>query len=110
MRCNAIFCGQPELGGLLMDASPCKLTVDVRGLHVSGETPLSVEFSTIRSVRMFRHKCLCRMIEIVHDGGTLFVAPIRGLFFWGKFAWVNFFKTGELFRLLSFEVRRVHSQ
>ena len=107
--CDAIFCTHLEFGGFLMDASPGELTIDGSGLHLSGDTAVSVEFSTIRSVRMFRHKCLCRMIEIIHDGGTLFVAPIRGIFFWGKLAWINFFKAGELFQRLSGEVCRVHT-
>ena len=109
MQCRAIFCATPEFGGLWTNADPGELTVDAHGLHMTGEMSLSVDFTAIRCVRMFRHCGLCRMIEVIHDEGTLFVAPIRGLFFCGCFAWVNFFKTGELFRLLSTEVPRVHA-
>ena len=99
MQCKAIYSDQPELGGLMMDVSPGVLTLNGEKLVLEGERPVTVALAEIRSLRMFRHLCLCRMIEIVHDRGTLFVAPICGIFF-GVFAWVNFFGDSDLHILL----------
>ena len=56
----------------------------------------SISINTIRSVGMFRLHGLSRVIRLDHDAGSTFLAVTRLMI--GQFAFVNFFKTGALFR------------
>jgi hypothetical protein len=55
-----------------------------------------VSINTIRSVSMFRLHGLSRVIRVDHDAGSTFLAVTRLMI--GQFAFVNFFKTGALFK------------
>ena len=64
-------------------------------LEIVGSNPISIPFSNMQTVEMFRLHGLGRMIKLVHTKGTLFLAVVR-LNLFGYFAINNFFKTGQL--------------
>jgi hypothetical protein len=64
-------------------------------LEITGKNPISIPFSSIKSVEMFRLHGLGRMIKLVHATGTLFLAVVRINLF-GYFVIINFFKAGKL--------------
>jgi hypothetical protein len=70
-----------------------------KGLIVEGPTPLSIDFSSMTSVEMFRLHNTGRMLKIVSASGTLFLSVVRFNLF-GYFAMINFFRTGTLFEML----------
>lgn len=68
-------------------------------LIVESSRQIAIRFSEMKSVEMFRHYGMARMIKIVHLNNTLFLTVVR-FNFYGYFASVNFLKTGELYNLL----------
>jgi len=73
--------------------------------EIRGPLPLSIEFSSIKSVEMFRLHNLGRMIKIDFSSGILFLSVVRFNFF-GYFAVINFLKTGALFEILKSAAER----
>ncbi|WP_109486607.1 hypothetical protein [Occallatibacter savannae] len=68
-------------------------------LRVEGLTSLEISFRDVSRVKMFRLHGLGRVIEIDHRQGRLFLSVVRVMI--GQFAFINFFKTGALFKQLS---------
>ena len=84
--------------GLKTRALKGRAWLDDSGLHVEGPTNLSIPRSEVRQVEMFRLHGLGRVIQVDHTNGRLFVSVVRLMI--GQFAFINFFKTGDLFKKL----------
>jgi hypothetical protein len=52
----------------------------------------------ITSTRLFRLHGLGRVVQIDHSAGRLYIAVVRAMI--GQFAFINFFRTGDLFERL----------
>ena len=79
--------------------------LDDDSLVVKNDSDIVVPFKDMESVSMFRLHGTCRMLRIIHSGGTLFLTVVR-FDLWGYFAVVIFFKTGERLRRLESVVGR----
>ena len=73
--------------------------LDNSGLHLEGPMSLDIPFRDVNRVKMFRLHGLGRVIEIDHRQGRLFLSVVRLMI--GQFAFIDFFKTGALFKQLS---------
>ncbi len=71
---------------------------DESGLHVRGPESIDLSFGDIHEVTLFRLHGLGRVVKIDHASGRLFVSVVRLMI--GQFAFINFFKTGEVYERL----------
>jgi hypothetical protein len=69
-------------------------------LTITGPSPVEVLVRELRGAELFRLHGLGRFIRISHERGTVYVSVVRFVLFAGYFAWINFFRTGELARRL----------
>jgi hypothetical protein len=77
------------------------LRVEDGSINVKGKKEeFAIPLEEVQSVEMIRLHGLGRMVRIVHGQNTLFVSVVRFCIA-GRFAVVNFFKTGALARHLS---------
>jgi hypothetical protein len=73
--------------------------IDAAGLHVEGSENFAIPGSQLATVELFRLYGLGRVIRVEHSQGRLFLSVIRLMI--GQFAFINFFKTGALYRELA---------
>lgn len=99
MRYKIIYHAGRELS-IKTKVSSGTLTLHNDAASISGSTELTIPFSEVTSVEMFRLHGLGRMIKMVCKERTIFLTVVRINLF-GYFAIINFFKTGELFKSLS---------
>jgi hypothetical protein len=73
-------------------------------LQIVGDENIHIQFADLEAVELFRLHGSGRMIKITHRDGTIFLSVIRfrliRLPIIGQFATVNYFRTGELLKLL----------
>jgi hypothetical protein len=72
--------------------------LDAEGLHIDGPQAISISKVDLVSVELFRLHGLGRVIRVNHRHGRLFVSVVRAMI--GQFAFINFFRTGELHKQL----------
>lgn len=72
--------------------------LDDTGLHVSGPSEVIVLSEDLLAAELIRLHGLGRVIRVEHRQGQLFLSVVR--FMIGQFAFINFFKTGELHKEL----------
>jgi hypothetical protein len=95
-----IFFHQGEELGLKTRVSRGEAWIDASGLNIKGPNETTVlRKDEITKVELFRLHGLGRVIRIDHSSGTVYLAVVR--FMIGQFASVNFFKTGDLHRMLA---------
>jgi hypothetical protein len=85
--------------GLKTGVSKGRAWLDDAGLNVEGPSGVTIPIDDFRSVSMFRLHGLGRVIQIDHVNGRLYVSVVRLMI--GQFAFINYFKTGHLFKDLS---------
>jgi hypothetical protein len=68
-------------------------------LQVEGPESFNIPVCELQQVKLFRLHDLGRVIEIEHLHGRLFLSVTRLMI--GQFAFINFFKTGKLYKELS---------
>jgi hypothetical protein len=85
--------------GLKTKALKGRAWLDDSGLHVEGPTSVEIPLRDIKQVKMFRLHGLGRVIQVDYVDGRLFLSVVRLMI--GQFAFINFFKTGALFKQLS---------
>jgi len=73
--------------------------LDDSGLHIEGSDNFNIPVHAVQQVKLFRLHGLGRVIQIDHHGGRLFLSVVRLMI--GQFAFINFFKTGRLYKDLS---------
>src|SRR5260370_39791599 len=72
--------------------------VDDTGLHVKGPDEFTIPCSQLAGAELFRLHGLGRAIRVEHTQGRLFLAVV--LLMIGQFVFINFFKTGALYKEL----------
>jgi hypothetical protein len=80
--------------------------LDEIGLHVDGQDSLQIPLSELQQVKLFRLHGLGRVIQLEHLHGRLFLSVTRLMI--GQFAFINFFKTGRLYKELLTSANRGH--
>jgi hypothetical protein len=105
MRYKIVYYTGPELTVKTRMISGI-LALDSDSLHISGKTNLTVLFSSISGVNLFRLNGLGRMIKIIHRDGTLFLTVVR-LNIAGFFVIINFLKAGELCELIKKRIAQI---
>ena len=82
------------------------LTVQDDAVSISGSSALTIPFSEVTAVEMFRLHGLGRMIKLACPRRTVFLTVFR-LNLFGYFAVINYFRAGELYENLRRKVRKV---
>lgn len=82
------------------------LTLQDDAICISSASPLTIPFSDVISVEMFRLHGLGRMLKLACKDRTVFLTVVRFNLF-GYFVIINFFKAGELCEILKQRVRTV---
>jgi hypothetical protein len=82
------------------------LTFQDESVCFSGASALTIPFSAVTGVEMFRLHGLGRMIKMTCDGRTVFLTVVR-LNLFGYFVVINFFKAGELYESLKRKIQKV---
>lgn len=73
--------------------------IDASGLNIKGpDGTSSIPATDIKEVELFRLHGTTRVIRVDYPGGRLFLAVVRLMI--GQFAFVNYFKTGKLYKAL----------
>ena len=72
--------------------------LDDADLHVKGCAEFTIPRNQLLAVELFRLHGLGRVIRIEHTHGRLFLSAVRLMI--GQFAFINFFKTGTLYKAL----------
>jgi hypothetical protein len=73
--------------------------------YISGSSPLTIPFSDVTSVEMFRLHGLGRMLKLVCKERTVFLTVVR-VNLCGYFVIINFFRAGELYESLKRRVQK----
>src|SRR5579872_4406481 len=90
-----VFCHRGEKLTLKTHVEKGRTWLHEAGLHVeNASTAISIPDADLVSCRILRLHGLGRVLQIDHRGGRLFVSVIRLMI--GRFAFINFFKTGAL--------------
>jgi hypothetical protein len=105
MRYKVIYHVGTELA-LKTRVSSGSLTFQDEAASISGSVPLTVPFSEMVGVEMFRLHGLGRMIKLVCKERTIFLTVVR-INLCGCFVIINFFRAGELYESLKKRVRSV---
>lgn len=79
------------------------LTWQENSLMIQGASSFEVEFSSFKSVEMFRLYGLGRMIKLTCTDRTIFLTVVR-FNIGGYFSNINFFKTGALLEKIKAQV------
>ena len=98
MRYKIIYHIGPEFT-VKTKASSGTLTIEDDAACISGASVLTIPFSEVTSIEMFRLHGLGRVIKMVCTEGTIFLTVVR-LNLFGFFVIINFFKAGELYEAL----------
>jgi|GEM_PF-4422590 len=98
MRCKIIYHVGREL---TLKTKVCSgvVTFQSESVCILGASTLTIPFSSITTVEMFRLNGLGRMIKLVFAENTIYLSAVR-LNLFGYFVVGNFFKTGELYESL----------
>jgi hypothetical protein len=104
MRYKIIYHVGPELS-IKTRVSAGTLTVQDDAACISGSSPLTIPFSDVTSVEMFRLHGLGRMLKLVCKERTVFLTVVRVNLF-GYFVIINFFRAGELYESLKRRVQK----
>jgi hypothetical protein len=72
--------------------------LDAAGLHVKGSEEFTIPGRDLIAVELFRLHGLGRVIRVEHTQGRLFLSVVRLMI--GQFAFINFLKTGTLYKEL----------
>lgn len=95
---KVFFHDGPEIG-LKTHVSRGTASIDTSGLTVHGPAGDSfIPSTSLKEVELFRLHGMARVVRVDHEGGRLFLAVVR--FMIGRFASVNFFETGQLYKEL----------
>jgi hypothetical protein len=105
MRYKVIYHVGTELT-LKTRVSSGTLTFQDEAVSISGSAPLTVPYSEMVSVEMFRLHGLGRMIKLVCKERMIFLTVVRINLF-GYFVIINFFRAGELYESFKKRVRGV---
>jgi hypothetical protein len=98
-RYKIFFHAGNELG-LQTRASKGEAWIDASGLNIKGpDDTILIPGANIQKVDMYRLHGLGRVIQVDHHNGRLFLSVIRLMI--GQFAFINFLRTGKLYRALS---------
>lgn len=73
--------------------------LDSAGLHIEGPEEFTVSSEDMVETELFRLHGLGRVVRLDYRGGRLFIAVVRLMI--GQFAFINFFKTGALYKHLA---------
>jgi len=71
------------------------LTFDAASIRIAGQNPLTIDFSSVKNVELFRLHGLGRMINLVCTDRSVFLTVIHINLF-GYFVIINHFKVGKL--------------
>ncbi len=105
MRYKIIYHVGPELS-VKTRVSSGTLTLQDDAVCIAGSSPLTIPFSDMMGVEMFRLHGLGRMLKLVCKERTVFLTVVRINLF-GYFVIINFFRAGELYESLKQRVRKV---
>ena len=105
MRYKIIYHVGPELS-IKTRADSGTLTLQDDAICISSSSPLTIPFSDVTSVEMFRLHGLGRMLKLVCKERAVFLTVVRINLF-GYFVIGNFFRAGKLYELLKKRVRGV---
>jgi hypothetical protein len=105
MRYKIIYHVGRELS-LKTKVSSGTLTLQDDAVCISGVSALTIPFSDVTSVEMFRLHGLGRMLKLVCKERTVFLTVVRINLF-GYFIIINFFRAGELYESLKERVQKV---
>jgi hypothetical protein len=95
-----VFFHQGQELGLKTRVSRGTALVDSSGLNIKGPGGnIFVPARDIIEVELFRLHGTGRVVRVDHQGGRLYLSVTRLMI--GQFAFINFFKTGELHKLLA---------
>ena len=94
-----VFFHQDENLSLKTKVARGEAWLDTAGLHVDGSDKLLIPNTDLISAELFRLHGLGRVIRVDHRHGRLFLSVIRLMI--GQFAFINFFRTGELHKQLA---------
>jgi hypothetical protein len=95
-----VFFHQGQEIGLKTRVSQGAAWIDSSGLNIKGpDGDIFFPAADINGVELFRLHGLGRVIRVDHQDGRLYVSVVRLMI--GQFAFINFFKTGELHTLLA---------
>jgi hypothetical protein len=81
------------------------LTVQEEGVSISGPSDVTVPFSSVTNLEMFRLHGLARIIKMVCKDRTIFLTVVR-LNLFGYFVIVNVFRAGELYEALKRKITK----
>jgi hypothetical protein len=105
MRYKVIYYVGTELT-IKTKVSSGSLTFQDEMVSISDSEPLTIPYSEMVSVEMFRLHGLGRMIKLVCKERTIFLTVVRINLF-GYFVFINFFRAGELYESLKKRVSGV---
>ena len=105
MRYRIVYHVGPELT-IKTKVRSGTLTLQDDAIRISGSSSLTIPFSEVISVEMFRLHGLGRMLKLICRERTVFLTVIRINCF-GYFVIINFFRAGELYEALKQRVGRV---
>jgi len=105
MRYKVIYHVGTELT-LKTRADSGSLTFQDEAASISGSVPLTIPYSEMVGVELFRLHGLGRMIKLVCKERTIFLTVVR-INLCGCFVIINFFRAGELYESLKKRVRSV---
>lgn len=97
MRRYKVFFHQGEEIGIKTHVRRAEVLVSDSILLIQ-DTDISIPLQTISETKLFRLHGLGRVIQIDHTQGRLFLSVVRLMI--GQFAFINFWRTGELYELL----------
>ncbi len=81
------------------------LTLQDDAIRIASSSPLTIPFSDVTSVEMFRLHGLGRMLKLVCKERTVFLTVVR-LNLFGYFVIINFFRAGKLYETLKQRVQK----
>jgi hypothetical protein len=84
------------------------LTIQDDVISISASSPVTIPFSEIVSVEMFRLHGLGRMIKLACKERTIFLTVVR-INLWGYFIVINFFRARELYETIKKRVSGIVS-
>jgi hypothetical protein len=95
-----VFFHQGQEIGLKTRVSKGTAWIDSSGLNIKGpDGDIFYSAADINDVKLFRLHGLGRVIRVDRQDGRLYISVVRLMI--GQFAFINFFKTGELHKLLA---------
>jgi len=97
MKYKVFFHRGTELG-LKTRVNKGQAWLDAAGLHIEGPEGFTIANDDMVEAELFRLHGLGRTIRLDYRGGRVFLGVVRLMV--GQFAFINFFKTGALYKEL----------